>query len=360
MAGKVLTKAASLLRRKKYTQVIRMLEPQVFRFRQNPRYYYILGTSYLYTGDIAGASTYIKRVVQLQPDNVRAQLCLAAINLKQNLNQKAIELWLDVLHVDEKNRIARKGLNLLKESAGNPELLDAFLNTDKFYQLVPEGGSKIYIPVAAGVIVIFIVPLILYFLPTMKERIESKPGRSEDVSSIGIDPISEVIDLEGNFVYVLTEDEVIENLQRAKVLFDEYKDNQAQVVINRLKNSNASQDIKEKALLIESYLSVPTFLDFGTNYTYTEVASEPVLYRGCYVRWKGKISNLRITEESISFDFLVGYHDNRVVEGIAPVTFDFAVTVEPGQAVELIGEIQPIDGIISLEGVSLRPLADRE
>ena len=45
-------------------------------------------------------------------------------------------------------------------------------------------------------------------------------------------------------------------------------------------------------------------------------------------------------DDYIRFDFLVGYHDNKVLEGIIPVRFGFAVSIDNGEAVELIGQIQ--------------------
>jgi tetratricopeptide (TPR) repeat protein len=337
-----------------------MLEPQVFRFRQNADYYYILGTAYLHTGDISGASTYLKRVVHLKPQDVSALLSLAAIYVKQNMTQKAIEIWLDVLQIDGGNRFARKGLNLLKESADNPELLNSFVNSQKFYQLIPEKGIKIYIPLLAGIVVIFVVPLILFLLPNVKERVESRPGREAEVSSLRIEKGEEIIGLSGEFTYVLTEKEIEEYLDEAKERFDQFEDNRAQVIINRLKYSNASRAVKEKANMIESYLSVPTFLNFKTNYTYREVADEPLLYENCHVRWKGKVSNVNITEEEITCDLLIGYQDNRVVEGIVPVVFDFALSIEPGQAVELIGRVELTGDRFMLQGVSMRRIAENE
>ena len=161
MAGNVLNKAASLLRRKKYAQVIRILEPQVFRFRQNSQYYYILGMSYLYTGDIAGAGTYMKRVVQLSPDNIEARLAVAAIHVKLGQNQKAIETWLEVLESDPSNKTAKRGLDLLRQSADNPEILENVLSSAQFSKILPVRKRKIYlVPVIAVILIVFIVPLV--------------------------------------------------------------------------------------------------------------------------------------------------------------------------------------------------------
>ena len=356
MAGKDLKRAKKLLKRKRFTDVIRMLEPQVFRFRQNSEYYYILGTAYLYTGDISGASTYLKRVVQLKPGHTDALLEIAAIDLKQGQNQKAIETWLDILQLDNSNKIARRSLNMLKESANSPEILESYLSTNKFYQLLPSVGSPFRIIIPILVIIVFLIPLSLYLHSNFGDFFDRTQPRNRDVAEISIDKNEGIVSVSGEFRYVLTEEEITKTLQEAKKAFDNFEDNRAQKLINKIKYSNAAGQIKDKASIIEAYLSTPDFTNFSVGYSYREIMEDPLLHENCYVRWKGKVSNLEIGETYIRFDFLVGYHDNKVLEGIIPVRFDFAVSIEQGASVELIGRIKQPRENLRLEGISIRPL----
>jgi tetratricopeptide (TPR) repeat protein len=356
MAGKDLKKAKKLLKRKRFSDVIRMLEPQVFRFRQNSEYYYILGTAYLHTGDVSGAATYLKRVVQLKPGHINALLELAAIYLKQGENQKAIETWLDVLQLDSSNKIARKSLDMLKESASDPAILESYLSTNKFYQLLPSEGSSIRIIIPIIVIVIFLIPLGLYLSSNFDEVFDTYEPRNMDVAEIDIGKNEKIVSVSGDFRYVLTEQEITDTLQDAKKAFDNFEDNKAQKLINKIKYSNASRQVKDKATIIEAYISTPDFTNFTTGYSYREISEDPLLYENCYVRWKGKVSNLEIGDDYIRFDFLVGYHDNKVLEGIIPVRFGFAVSIDNGEAVELIGQIKEPLKALRLKGISIRPL----
>jgi hypothetical protein len=58
MPKSVLTRARQLFRRRRFSQVIRLLESQVSRYRNNSQFYALLGTACLHTGDFGGAESY--------------------------------------------------------------------------------------------------------------------------------------------------------------------------------------------------------------------------------------------------------------------------------------------------------------
>ena len=70
--------------------------------------------------------------------------------------------------------------------------------------------------------------------------------------------------------------------------------------------------------------------------------SIPVVEAGTRIEIKAckrTVSNLEFGEERITFDFLVGYQDRRVLEGVVPAYLEFAALLEGGMPVELIGEV---------------------
>lgn len=357
MGGNELHRAKRLLRRKKYTEIIRILEPQVFRFRQSPDFYYLLGTAYFYTGDKAGAATYLRRVLDLRKEHIATMLQLAAIELQRGDNPKAIELWLQVLEIDPKNKYAKKGLELLRKGSNNPQIVANFIENNRFTTLVAK--KKNFFPVfLAGIIVLFfLIPLVFFLLNNKDISVFEREIRNEDIQSLEIEQNGDIVDLHGEYRYILTEKEIPKLLDEAKEQFNKYRDNDVQIIVNRLKYSNAAQSIKDKAILLESYLKAPDFTNFEGEISFEDIRNDPMLYENCYVRWKGKISNLQIHSKEIRFDFLVGYHDNKVLEGIIPVVFDFAVSLEQGDPVEIIGKIvKPLTNL-HLQGTSIRPIA---
>lgn len=357
MGGSDLQRAKRLHSRKKYTEVIRILEPKVFQYRQNNDFYYLLGSSYLHTGDIAGAYTYIKRVLDIEKEHIPAMLQLALIELLKGKNAEAIEIWLRILEIDPGNRFAKRGLNLLKQGSLNQDVVDRFLATKKRFSLISEKMSVWPIVLPLIIIVFIALPVVLTLFTEVDIIPDNLNIRNEEVAGISVEPIETLVSTEGKFTYILTEDEIVEMLEEAKEKFNTFEDNAVQQIVNIIKYSNASEEVKQKALLIENYLTTPDFIDFHGNITYREVREEPLRYENCYIRWKGKISNLDINPDRIRFDFLVGYHDNKVLEGIIPVIFDFAVSLEEENPIEIIGQIRDPLTELKIRGTSVRPIA---
>ena len=312
-------------------------------YRDNPEYFELLGLSCLYTGDYAGAHSYLQRVEQMDPERSDVLNALAAIALRRRQTDEALRLWLKVLDHDPKNRIAKRGLAFLRNHDDPGDILDLF----------EEGKAKRYMPkepltlppwVWTALFIVAIGSLAYVAAPLLTTWLENRrvPER-EGVELVTPPPEGERLATEGEFRIVLTEDELLATLRRAREHFNEYRDNLAQREINRILASNAAPSLKERARLLESYLREPDFTNFEGNASYTEVARRPWLYEKSYVRWKGTVSNLELSEELISFDFLVGYQDRRVLEGVVPAYLEFAALLEGGMPVELIGEVQLSD-----------------
>jgi hypothetical protein len=106
--------------------------------------------------------------------------------------------------------------------------------------------------------------------------------------------------------------------------------------------------------LLLGQLSSPDFTNFQDNFSYAEIAEEPELHHGVFVRWRGRIANVAAGEDRITFDLLVGFESGRVVEGRVPVYIDFAAELTGGEAIEIIGQVSTIDGSLVLRGTSLR------
>ena len=88
-----------LFSKKKYSDVIRILEPQVFRFRENFNFFYILGMSCLNQGDYGGAFSYLRRAGDIRENDLNTLLGLAVIYLKRGDTGNALRLWLDIIDV---------------------------------------------------------------------------------------------------------------------------------------------------------------------------------------------------------------------------------------------------------------------
>lgn len=81
--------------------------------------------------------------------------------------------------------------------------------------------------------------------------------------------------------------------------------------------------------------------------------SESKLYNNCYIHWKGRLSNLLITENLIMFDFLVGYDEKKILEGIIPVIMNFGARIDSDFPIEVLGKIIETDDGYFIEAVSV-------
>ncbi len=355
--------AERLFRRGRYAEVIHHLEPQVFAYRENPRFYELLGFSCLRTGDFGGAYSFLSRSAQLDKENAVVLDGLAVAELKRRRPTDAIQTWLDALEINPNDKLAKKGLNLVRRSE-QPVALAQEMSEKELKALLPAEPRKRLVATRAGIVVAVVAVLGVgsYLLAGsgLLDREDATPPREgEDLTEFRQEPEA-WIDFEGEFRYVYTEAEVEELFDRAARYFHDFRDNLARREINRILSSNASERVKERATLLIEYIQEPDFNSFQDNFAYEEVAAEPWLYEGCYVRWRGRVANLRV-DDAIRFDLMVGYEDGRVLEGVVRVLVPFGVNVDAGESVELIGRVETRDDRLArLEAVSIRRLIGEE
>ncbi len=352
MRNKSLKKASKLFSNRKFNRVLQMLEPQVFRYRQNFDFFYLLGMSCLNTSDYGGGYSYLQRAIDIKPNDINTLAGLALVHLKRQENSEALQYWFRILDIEPGNRLAKKGLEILKRYPRQEDLIE-YLESGKYSTLLPKNRRTQSIVRAFFVTIVLLtvvaISSISIFNLFIKHEI-NRPG----IDSIEINRFGSVIDSNIHSTYQFNDKEIRKLFETIRRYFDNYQDNLAMREINRLLLSNADNRTKEKTLLLSSYITIPGFTTLKTNYTYQDFIKEPELYENCYVHWKGKLSNLAVSEELISFDFLVGYEDEKVLEGIIPVTLNFAARIDSSFPIEILGKIVTTSvGTATLEAVSV-------
>ncbi len=361
MAGSVLDRAGRLAARRRFAEVIALLEPQVPLYRDSARFYRLLGLSCLWTGDGSGAFTYLKRAEQLEPADPEVKLALASLSLRRGETEKAVALYLAVLESRPRDRCARRGLDFIRRGYSAErlaELIDSGGIT-RFYPR-PKGLSPALFRALAVLALLAAVALALPLGRAAYARLSASRVPRPGVAAVELsareraDPVGAA----GTSRYVLTEKEALAAFDRAKALFQAFRDNAALVELNRLEGSNAQAAIKEKARSLRAYAEVPDWQRLRDVPSYAEVRRDPRLYEGCAVAWKGRAANLIVDARGSSFDFLVGYEKKTRLEGVVPSRFaDPAVAVPPERPFELLAVIRAAgDG----SGFSLEALAVHE
>ncbi len=353
MKNNNLKKAQNYYKTGNYSKVIRLLEPDVFNYRENDRYYYLLGTSCLFTGDYSGANSYIRRSLQINPVNSDTLLALAVIHLKRNNSKESIRLWLEVLDKHPENKFAKRGLNLLKKS-GVPESVSDLFIKKNIRRLIPGSRAVIFNRVLRTFLIIILAAALsggLYF--SAVKTINYIKNKNNLIPEIALNRNAAITADDGKYELELTEKEIIKTFERAREHFVDNRDNTAQIEINRILFSNASENVKDKAKLLQSYLKKPDFRYFKNTIDYREVAEKPYLFNNCYIKWKGKITNITVNDNNIDFDFLVGYENGKLLDGIIRVNVDFPILLEEDFSYEIIGRLNT-SGSFEIKAVSIR------
>ncbi len=349
MPERLIQKANRLLKSRKFKDVVSILEPQVFKFRNSFQYYYLLGVSCLYSADINGADSYLNRASQLKADDLNCLLALAAVHLNRMEFEEAIEIWLKVLDLDQDNGIARKGLRVLRRDSRVENLM---AKREQLIQLYPSIPSKF--PIAPIFVSIGVIVLMLVLIPILLRNLKGVRPELRDIAFPEVKAAQ--IATDDSYKYQLTRKEIEIAFNKARELFNDYKDNLSLVEINRLLHSNAPEDVKNTARVLKDHIATPNFGSLKESFAFAQVQEDPYLYQDCFVRWRGKLVNLLTGSKQIQFDFLVGYHDEQELEGIVPVTMDFAATLLNGDNLELLGQVKYLEESLSLRVISIHKI----
>ena len=334
-----LKKARDLFSKGKYNDVLRLLEPLIFDYSESKTFFYLLGYSCLYSMDFHGADSYLTKLLRLDRGNLHGQLGMALIHLKREELKEAAADYLRIIEIHPKSKEAKRGLEYLKKSKETDRILN-FFDNGKFVKLLPRESRKK--PASIRLLQISAVIIAVFFAAGAAGYkmygFFQKPDRIE-LSDISLDDIQKYESDEEGYLF-LSENEIKQGLKNVFSYIDKYRDNLAQLEINKLLLSNASNEVKGKASVLEKILTEPKFNNFKDNFTYDQVIEFPALYENCFVVWTGRAANISITEEKISFDFLVGYEDGKILEGIVDAYLTFSTSVYQNMPVELLGKIE--------------------
>jgi len=363
----ILTKATRFARSGKYEAAIRTLEPEINRYHGSFYYYYLLGSSCLRTGDFGGALTYFRLAHETKMREPLAILGLAALFLRRGETERAVDYYLDVLEVDQNNRIAQKAMKVIRRQAGTDNFSN-WLEAGKLpslYPPVPFPGFSAKEKLGALAVVFAVCVLAFGFM--VRFKFISNPfyprGSRQGIAAVSLSREERMAPIQtgGSYRYILTRVQALDTYEKALSQFTTYRDEAARINLNRILESNAAEGLKNRARIIISYMEVPGFDTFrrGDNVAYNDVVKDPLLHNEVHVIWRGMATNVVTSDTGTTFDFLVGYDTRKTLEGIVPVVFSYAVPLNPERPLELLGRIIPVDpdGSIRLEGIAIHQSA---
>lgn len=367
MARSVLDMAQALIKRRRFAKAITILEARAKYYKDNFEYYLSLGIACLYLGDIGNSYHYFTKAREIKLTSSRLLLGQAAIFLRRGNTDRALQYYLEVLESDPGNVTAKEAMEFIRVH-GDYDTICRWVDSGKIEQFYPPLGMNPDI-IRNGVLVGLAVGLVVSgFLFFRSKQQYNLVGPRANLSGLELssDERRHAETRTGQSLsayYMLDTSAITKSYSDSLQYFQEHRDNAARVEINRLLNSNASDSIKQKASLLAGYLSDPTFDTLTDSFSYGVVASDPVLYRDCFVVWAGRISNARLYENgSWACDMLVGYEDMKHVDGIVPLHFEQEPVppIDVERAVRVLAKVSISDGRVSLEGRAVyQPLAGK-
>jgi len=343
VAKNPLDEAQILFRRKAWGKLIQLLEPLEAVYRDNLRFLYILGTAYLHAEDIGAAFSCFRRGRQIDFRSVPIMSGLAAVLIRRGESDKAVQLYIEILERDSRNRLARRGLDYLRKTEPDIDEINPRRN-NRLKKLVYPQPDWQPVRLISFISLIVAVFILLVYLPDLSTLLAARANTRPEIDAIQLTEQERAapVGTEGSFKLILTGPQTISAFEQAKNLFNEFRDEAALIEINRLLFSNASSALKAKAEILKRHVRPPSFLTLPDRFDYKSVAEAPFLFNEVAVAWKGLPANTEYSETSLTFDLLVGYHQGRQLDGIVKVQVPFEFTILEAQALEILGRIRYI------------------
>lgn len=354
MADQELKKAQVLFKRRKFSAVISMLEPRVMEYRDSFDFFYMLGVSCLYMGDIGAAKDYLYRCETIEGTNVPLMIAKAAMFLRRGDTNQAVETYLNVLDYQPGNKIASHAMTFIR-TKGDIATISQWVSSGKIKRFYPDPGFYFPIVPVAGVLVLAaVVFLAVFLIRKIPKHVASARQGDYGNLELSVDEKKNPVDLQSGVSYntILTSDQIIEAYDKAKDYFFDHRDNEAQVEINRILNSNAKDKIRDRARTLMDYLDEPTFDTLSKNFTYDEVKADPMLYQNCWVIWGGRVTNVRADDSFYECDLLVGYENWKRLEGVVSLSMQQPVAIDEERPVQVLAKIEIRDNKVLLTGKS--------
>jgi tetratricopeptide (TPR) repeat protein len=359
----LLSKAAGLAKRHKYEEALKILKDEENRYNGLFKYYFLCAVICLHSGGFVEAHEYFHLARQEKMKDPGTLLGLALCCLREMKTARALDYYLDVQEADPKNKIAKRALAAIRKNS-DPEALSEWMTPQRLEKLYPPIPGPLISPkIAISAVLILaaafvLVSGILIGVKALPNPFKAVNERQTLEYTLTKQERSEPVEAGGSYRYILTRDQATGLYDRALSLFTEYRDEEAKINLNRLLESNASEGLKNKSQLLLSIIEteVPGFDTFKRNFnpSLSDARNEPVVYRDVHVIWRGMATNVDVTDEHTSFDFLVGYDTRRTLEGIVQVIFDGPVSINSERPLEVLGKIKLASNQdIFLEGVAI-------
>lgn len=332
----IYNEALFCLRCRQFSRAIDLLESCRETFRQSFEYHVKLGIAYLYVGDSGSAMSSFSRARSIKITDAELLLAQAAIFLQRGEVDRAIDYYLDVLEIDEKNKVASMGLEFIKNYKDFDQICK-MVDSGKIEKFYPPLGvnPKIIARAITGAVIIAALAFFVVHFNLVGRALNTKKALPETLKSYTL-LNSEKLDL-------TKADQDL--YQEALNAFQAGRYNHSRSYLNRvLLSSDATRAVKDKALSLKKYTPDSSFeallnQQLRDNIEYQEVAAAPQAFKDCFVVWRGRIANYKKSEAETAFDLVIGEDSLKVIYGVVKVKFEGAQNIDDERPIEVFGKV---------------------
>jgi len=355
MANDVLSIAWKYIKRRKFATAIKLLEGRSEIYEENFEYNLMLATACLYAGDIGVASSYFQRARRIKLTDTRLLLGQAAIFLRRGDTDRALQYYLEIKENDPNNKTATEAIEFIR-TKGDYDTICRWVDSGRIEQFYPPLGinpDKVCMIVFPSIACVLGV---LFVMTLITNRKTPYQGTRLDLTELALTTdekknVQEKNLAENSFHYILSDKEILQSYEKALEYFQSSRDNAAQVEVNRIINSNASNGVKQKARVLSGYLTNPTFDSILDVPSYQQVNADPLLYIDCWVSWSGRISDMIVDKDGMSCRLLIGYEKMKNIDGIVDLRFDMDQNIVTDLPLRVLAKICSDDnGKLYLQG----------
>lgn len=335
---------------RKFADAISTLNAKRSSYEESFDFSYTLGLAFLYAGDTGSAAANFENARKIRLNDANLLLAQAVIFLRRGDTDRAVQYYLDILDLEPDNKNAKRALEFIR-THGDYEEICRWVDDGRIEHYYPPLGVnplKVRNCVLAllcgavfGAAAVFFWPK-NYFKSTARADLSALMLTSSERQALSDGGNSASLNLSSA--------EINASYNKVAEYVQTYRDNAAQHEVNRILNSNASAAVKEKCRLITKYFEPPVFDTLKDNFSYEEVAENPLLYIDCYVDWSGRAANIVPGDNSLSCDLLVGYEDGKNLLGTIPLRFDFLPhpEINAEKSVRVLGRLSSENGKVFL------------
>jgi len=268
---------------------------------------------------------------------------LAYIYARHNDKDKAIQSWCMSLEKNKFNGIAKKALDYIRDLGREVNLM----SDDYFEKLIPKEPYllpiKLILKIILSLIILSLICLAGYYgYIKINEIVKVNFAKEKPLNNIFLPDFNTNIlekPKENNVKYSYNEREIKSKFEKIKIDIINKNIVDAQIGINQIKLSNASKEVKFKTEMLESFIDEPDYAQFKNKISLEDYLKDQAVFNKIYITWAGRIVNLNIEKDKITFNLIIGDEKAGLIKGVIPVIFKKAIIVKNNDTVKVFGRI---------------------